>query len=327
MHIIEFTAANGHQGRKLVRVICQEHPQLKPAFVFRALRHKDIQINGKRVSQDQVIAAGDIIRIYGTTSARFEQTGSDEIKYQVIFQDKHLLVVDKKPGISVHADPSLQAGEKSLLDQVREDMHSPSLQLCHRLDRQTGGLLVLALSDEAALAVRELMDKNMLVKRYHCLVRGVPAAGVPVKTHNGVFFECKAWLEKKSAEQTVYIHDQQQKNDRSIITRYRVLRVFETAGPDLESVSELEVELVSGRTHQIRAHMAYLGHPLLGDGKYGRNQYNRHFSGQSGPLRRQQLYATSLTFDQNVKGLLADLAGQTFSVKAEYDWRRSGPQQ
>jgi 23S rRNA pseudouridine955/2504/2580 synthase len=109
-----------------------------------------------------------------------------------------------------------------------------------------------------------------------------------------------------------------------IITRYRVLKVYPAASPEQDAVSDLEVELVTGRTHQIRAHLAHLGHPLLGDGKYGRNAFNRFFRGASGALRRQQLYSTKLIFMHEAQGPLAYLAGRTLGVEPVYDW--SGPE-
>jgi 23S rRNA pseudouridine955/2504/2580 synthase len=170
-------------------------------------------------------------------------------------------------------------------------------------------------------AVQEAMQQHLIIKRYRCLVRGVPTTGMPVlSSDKSTFLELSAFLEKDVQKSDVYIHDQQQRNDYPIITRYRVLKVYTGIGVDGDAVSELEVELVTGRTHQIRAHMAHIGHPLVGDGKYGRNSFNRQFRGPEGVVTRQQLYAFSLIFSHKLKGLLASLAGRTFTVPTVYDF-------
>jgi 23S rRNA pseudouridine955/2504/2580 synthase len=135
--------------------------------------------------------------------------------------------------------------------------------------------------------------------------------------------EVTGWLEKDARHSDVYIHDLKQPGDLPIITRYRVLRVISPESPAQEDTAELEVELITGRTHQIRAHFAHLGHPLLGDGKYGRNSYNRLFQGTDGPLRRQQLHATELRFSPQIKGPLAYLAGKAITIDPDFDWPKA----
>jgi 23S rRNA pseudouridine955/2504/2580 synthase len=132
--------------------------------------------------------------------------------------------------------------------------------------------------------------------------------------------ELVAWHEKDAARSDVYIHDLKQPGDVPVVTRYRVVQIFSGAGPEREAVAELEVELVTGRTHQIRAHFAHLGHPLLGDGKYGRNAYNRHFRTPAGAaLKRQQLWATSISFAPDCPPPCMALAGSTESIDPDYD--------
>jgi 23S rRNA pseudouridine955/2504/2580 synthase len=170
--------------------------------------------------------------------------------------------------------------------------------------------------------VETLMKNHQLTKRYRCLVRGEPLAGERVQAEDRAkFWQIEAFLEKRARQSEVFIHDIAQPGDLPVVTRYRILRSWPNVGPAGDALSELEVELVTGRTHQIRAHLAHLGHPLLGDGKYGRNSFNRHFRGHNGPPVRQQLWACSLIFSPDIKkGPLADLAGRTFTIEPDYDF-------
>lgn len=321
-----FTADIGADGKSLVRVILSQYPKLTSGQVYQALRRKDVRVNGQRRNADGPVASGDEISVYLSDEVLAGEAGRGAVRsappaYTIVYQDPLILIVNKRPGITVH----LAAGPKEqgtvLIDQIRADLQEPDIELCHRLDRQTGGLMVLARKPAALQAVRDLMQSDLLVKRYRCLVRGIPDQGNPVVCHDQTaMLELSGWLEKDSGRSDVYIHDQKESGDLPIITRYRVLRTFPQAGPDGEAVSELEVELVTGRTHQIRAHFAHIGHPLLGDGKYGRNSYNRFFRSASGALSRQQLYSTQLMFSPQSKGPLTYLAGRTFTIEPTYDW-------
>ncbi len=319
-------------GKRLVNALSAMFPELGTPALFRALRHRDIRINGRRVRQDVTVRSGDQIEIYMPDSPTaqnrpgqaadhgFKRSLSDSgSAYRVIFENDQLLLIDKPAGLSVHGDRDGE-DEGTLIDQLKKDYRDQRLTLCHRLDRNTGGLMMVARTPAIEAMVREAMAQHLIIKRYRCLVRGVPTAGVPVQSSDrSNFYEISAHLEKDSRNSTVYIHDKPQRNDHPITTRYRIIQAFTGIGENSESVSELEVELVTGRTHQIRAHLAHIGHPLLGDGKYGKNQFNRLFSGKEGQVRRQQLCAVSLIFSHQLKGPLAGLAGRTFSVPAVYD--------
>lgn len=328
-----FIVEPGSDGKHLVRVILGHFPNLEISRLRQALRRRDVRVNGQRVHADCPVSRGDQIAIYladehllGERQVSPEKAVAAESSYRIIYQDPLLIIVDKEPGITVQTAGSDEKQGVSLLDQVRADFQEPGIELCHRIDRQTGGLLMLSRRPAALEAVQELMRTGLIVKRYRCLVRGIPSQGQPVSCHDGtMMLELSAWLEKDAKASDVYIHDLKKPGDLPIVTRYRVLRDFPGAGPGQEAVSELEVELVTGRTHQIRAHLSHIGHPLLGDGKYGRNSYNRHFSGRQGALRRQQLYSVSLMFRQECSGTLAYLAGKTFSVEPAYDWTAAVP--
>lgn len=321
----EFIVDSQYDGKNLVRVILAKYPALMPGQVHQALRRKDVRQNGLRRKSDGPVAAGDTIAVYLpddvlSGDARPEKPVAAVPPYQVVYQDPMILIVNKLPGVTVHqADSSREQGP-FLIDMLRRDFQDDQLELCHRLDRQTGGLLIIARRPSALQAVRELMQTGSLIKRYRCLVRGIPTPGLPVKAMDGeAFLEITGWLEKDAQHSDVYIHEIKQPGDLPIITRYRVLRVIPASIPEQDDTAELEVELVTGRTHQIRAHFAHLGHPLLGDGKYGRNSYNKLFRGAGGPLRRQQLFSTSLHFVAQTQGPLAYLAGRTFRIEPAYD--------
>jgi len=325
----EFVVDNQSDGKHLVRVILARFPALSPGQVHQALRRKDIRQNGIRCKADGPVSAGDRIAVYLPdeilTDHRPISHRSAEIPpYRIVYEDPMILIINKSPGVTVHKAGSSHEQGPFLIDLLRSDLHDENLTLCHRLDRQTGGLLIVARRAAAFEAVRELMQKDLLVKRYRCLVRGVPAQGEPVQTADDILFlEVTAWLEKDARQSNVYVHDLKQPGDLPIITRYRVLRIIAPESPAQEETAELEVELVTGRTHQIRAHLAHLGHPLLGDGKYGRNSYNKLFRGPDGPLRRQQLYAAELRFSPQIKGALAYLAGKTIKIDPTFDWPKA----
>jgi 23S rRNA pseudouridine955/2504/2580 synthase len=304
-------------GKSLVRFILKQIPGLTAPAVYQALRHRDIRLNDRRLRADAIVKTGDQVRLYLPPLRR--QSG-DRL-YRLVYSDDHVLIVRKSPGLPVDQGADGPDGEPTLIDRLRRDFDNPAIALCHRLDRQTGGLILAARHKAAAEAMRLIMQQGLVGKRYRCLVAGIPDQGQPVSGGDSTTLrELHGWLEKDAGRSTVYVHDNKQPGDRPICTRYRVLRVFPGVGPDGEAVSDLEIELVTGRTHQIRAHLAHIGHPLLGDGKYGRNRFNQQFRGLSGPIHRQQLWATSLLFG-TCPAPLTYLSGRSFQIEPEYDWQ------
>ncbi|MDD4096067.1 MAG: RluA family pseudouridine synthase [Oscillospiraceae bacterium] len=317
-----FTVSPDLSGKKVVRASLLAFPGLSAPTLHKALRSRDIRLNGRRITTDVALAEGDIVELW-LPDASFEDTqpaatgGYDD--YRIVFETDQLLLVNKRPGLAVH--PGKGESGNTLIEIIRRDQHNSGMDLCHRIDMNTGGLLLLAKNKDSLEQAIRLFHEDRITKRYRCLVRGVPETGTPcVCTDDALMKELSAWLEKP-ARGNVFIHDEPGPDDLPITTRYRVLRVFKKAGPDGESVSELEVELVTGRTHQIRAHLAHLGHPILGDGNYGRNSYNRFFKAESGGfLKRQQLFASSLIFSKIPRdNVHYGLSGRTFSIEPMYD--------
>ncbi|MBN1775688.1 MAG: RluA family pseudouridine synthase [Clostridiales bacterium] len=317
-----FIVSADMSDKKVVRASLIAFPALRAPILQKALRSRDIKINGKRVSKDAVVAAGDSVELWLPDDCFSSPTapasdGYDD--YRVVFESDQLLLVNKRPGLAVH--PGKRESGNTLIEIIRRDTRNNNIDLCHRIDMNTGGLVLLSKNKTALDHVTSLFRDHRITKRYRCLVRGVPDRGEPCVCEDETLMkELHARLEK-TARGNVFIHDETGSDDLAITTRYRVLRTFRKIGPDEEDVSEIEVELVTGRTHQIRAHMAHLGHPILGDGNYGRNSYNRHFrSTNGGYLRRQQLFASSLIFSKIPReNMHHGLSGRTFSIEPMYD--------
>ncbi len=319
----EFVVGPQEHGAGLVRHLCARYPALTPGVVLRALRKKDIRINGQRVSTDRTLVEGDRVTLYlpasteMTPAARVTgdpgDAGGAATAIREVFRGGGLLIVEKPQGMAVHAGARVRS--EPLIDALRRRYDNAALTLCHRLDQGTGGLVMLAFDPATLAAAQDLMKKRLIRKFYRALAHGAWPAHVGGADG---FATYDAWLEKPARQSRVYIHDAPAPGRLPIRTRVRCLRVLRV--PDGDPVSELEIELVTGRTHQIRAHLAWLGHPILGDALYGRNLDNRRFhEAGGGRLRRQQLFATALCFGAVEKNhRLAWLSNRQFSISPPY---------
>lgn len=327
----EFTVEASDHGKRLIRHLCTRYPSLSPGDVFRTLKKKDIRINGRRVTTDLTLSEGDRVAVYlpdevlspapeggslSLASPLHSKHPDAEQQIREIYRGPDLLIVDKPQGMAVHAGARVRG--TPLVDLLRERYGDPELTLCHRLDQGTGGLVMLAFGRESLEAVLNLMERQRLVKSYRCLALGTwDAADVEPDG----FCTRNAWLEKPDKGGRVFMHDEPAPGRLPVCTRIRLLRTWEASGAG--AVSELEVVLVTGRTHQIRAHLAWLGHPVLGDGLYGRNADNRRFlESDGGKVRRQQLFATLLSFHGiEINHRLAYLANRRFEIDPKYTVR------
>ena len=325
-----FTVSSDKDTKHIVRVALGEFPMLTPAILQKALRHKDIRINGKKITEDCVVYTGDLVEIW-LPDASFVKTeftaavmsgenkNAGRADFKIVFENDSLLVVNKRQGLCVHSGKGVEG--PALIDIIRKAQNNKDIDLCHRIDMNTGGLLLMAKGKDALEDAIKLFKKDLIIKRYRCLVRGVPSLGEPCVCADEVIMkEVSAFLEKPG-NGNVFIHDAPKDGDLPITSRYRVLTVLKGVGPEGEDVSEIEVELVTGRTHQIRAQFAHMGHPILGDGNYGRNQYNRFFRAKSGGyIRYQQLFATTLFFKRIPKENMHEkLSLRKFSITPQYD--------
>ena len=281
-----------YDGKKLVNFLLGEFNNLKQSTIFKTLRKKDIIINGKRVNENIVVHAGDEIILYITDENLYGTTNLD-----IVFDDKNIIVINKPAGISV-TENSLN--EKNLTQIVKEKY--PSAMPCHRLDRNTCGLVVFAKNEESLDILLDKFKDREIEKFYACIVNGIPKE--EEKT-------LEAYLFKDNKKSKVYIGNTPKSGYQKIITSYTVIKSNKE-----KNISLLEVKLETGRTHQIRAHLAHVGHHIIGDGKYGINEINKKLKAKT-----QFLKAYELVFKFNTDaGILDYLNGKEINIGyEEYD--------
>ena len=304
----ELTIGRNDAGQRLDRFLAKAVPLLPASLAQKYIRLKRIKLGGKRVSRDTRLNEGDVLQLY--INDEFFDTPSQENAYltvsapklNILYEDENILLVDKRPGLAVHPHDDAEYG-KTLIDHIQaylyakrewrpreENAFTPAL--CNRIDRNTGGIVIAAKNAEALRILNQKIKDREIDKRYLAIVEGTP------KPKDGVL---KGYLFKDAVKNRVYVTDAPQTGAKSCETRYRTLQ-------SKNGLSLVECELVTGRTHQIRAQFAHAGHPLLGDGKYGKldKRYDRSY---------QALYSYRLTFRFTTDaGILAYLNGKQFEV-------------
>ncbi|PTR32996.1 ribosomal large subunit pseudouridine synthase C [Luteibacter sp. OK325] len=290
------TSLDGGQGVRIVEIGPERDGQrvdnalmtmlkgVPRSLVYRILRTGQVRINGKRAKPDTRLALGDMLRIPPVRVAEREENEAPSgmvrsVADAVIFEDKHFLVIDKPVGIAAHGGSGVSHGAIELLRAARPNDH---LELVHRLDRDTSGVLVLAKSRSGLTGLQALIRENTVTKQYLCLMTGTPRKAK---------FDVNAPLLKS------VMHGGE-----------RLVRVDDAGKPSLTYFKELEqypnarlmqATLGTGRTHQIRVHAQYAGHPLAGDPKYGDEAANKRFRAMG--LKRMFLHAARMSFDLDGK--------------------------
>lgn len=326
-----FIVSREFDGEHVVKAASAAFTSLRTADLYKALKHKDIRIDGRKVRNDVTVREGQTVEVwipdslFENSKGRSEQdreAARDRTQvpdYKIAAQTDGLLIVNKRQGLAVHSGSS--TGEKNLIDIVRETTGNRNMELVHRIDMNTGGLVMLAKDKKYLEDAIKLFREDLIIKRYHCLVLGTPTEGENVICEDETIMkEVSAFLEKTN-NGSVYIHDVMREHDVPVTTRYRVVRTYKNAGPFGQDVSELECELVTGRMHQIRAQFAHMGYPLIGDGNYGRNKDNMYFRNiHGGKVKYQQLFATSLMMRRIPRdNLHYELSGRKFTAVPRYE--------
>ena len=305
----EFTIGQNDAGQRLDRFLAKAVPLLPASLAQKYIRIKRIKRNGARVERDTRLETGDVLQMY-INDEFFDKPREDNAyltvaspKINIVYEDEHILLVDKRPGLAVHPHDGAEYG-RTLIDHIQaylyqkrewnprgENAFTPAL--CNRIDRNTGGIVIAAKTAEALRVMNQKIKDREIDKRYLAIVEGTP---YPPKG------SLKGYLFKDAKKNKVFVTDTPQPGAKTCQTNYVTLA-------SRQGLSLVECELITGRTHQIRAQFAHAGHPLLGDGKYGKldKRFDRNY---------QALYSYKLTFCFTTDaGGLNHLKGKTFQVE------------
>lgn len=286
----EFKISQNDANQRTDKFIKKVAPKLPQSLLYKYIRTKRIKRNGKRVEISTRLEVGDIVSMY-INDEFFEK--SKEITYDfmkaskdlhILYEDEHILVLDKKVGVLCH--PDNQEYVDTLIGRVKRYLYekgeylpekekSFTPALANRIDRNTGGIVIAAKSSAALRILNEKIKQREIKKHYLCVVHGEPQIKQAV---------LEDYLIKNESKNQVKVVKTPIQGAKQILTRYQVLA-------SKNGLSLLDVELLTGRTHQIRAHMASIGHPLLGDTKYGNTKQIAKY-----PYRKQFLYSYKIEF-------------------------------
>ena len=306
----ELTIGKNDAGQRVDRFVSKALPLLPPALLQKYIRLKRIKVNGGRAQRDQRLREGDVLQLY-INDEFFDKPREDNLfltlfrpSLDIVYEDENLMLLNKRPGLVVHPDESERVNtlltpiqaylyQKKEWSPYWENSFAPAL--CNRIDRNTGGIVIAAKTAEGLRVMNQKIKDRELEKRYLCVIHGT------MPQREG---KLEGYLWKDEVKKQVYVRSKPVPGAKTAVTLYRTLAVR-------NGLSLVECELVTGRTHQIRAQFSASGHPLLGDGKYGSERDNRRY-GRHG----QALYSYRLSFRFTTDaGPLEPLNGRSWQVE------------
>ncbi len=306
----QFVIGKNDAGQRLDRWLGQTLPLLPAPLVQKYIRLKRVKRNGKGAARDVRLQEGDVLQLY-ISDEFFDRPREDNAflavfkpRLDILYEDDEILLCDKRPGMLCHPDQKeyvntlithIQAYlyQKGEWDPRSEQSFAPAL--CNRIDRNTGGIVIAAKSAQALRVMNQKIRDRELKKLYLCVVHGEPRPGQG---------QLKGFIAKDSDRAQVKVYHAPVPGGKTALTAYRTLAVR-------GGLALVECDLITGRTHQIRAQFADAGHPLLGDGKYGREREGREYG-----RKFQALYSYKLKFQFTTDaGCLAYLNGREWTVE------------
>lgn len=304
--MISFIIKKEEEGQTLEKFVKKALSEAPLSFIYKLFRKKDVKVNGHWKDKKYSISSGEEISIYITDSQleefkrQVESKQVEDISKWIIYEDENILLVNKPRGVLVqkNSEDSNALDEMVISYLINKGEYDPNKNLgykpapAHRLDRNTAGIVVFGKNIATLRYLSEaLNDKSVISKRYLALVKGeINKDG-----------EINAPLLKNSKSQRVSVSNE----GKPSITRYKVVETF-------KGYTLLEVELLTGRTHQIRVHMAYINHPVVGDSKYGDYELNKEIESKYG-FKNQFLEAHQLDFHK-LNNPLKYLSGRSFKI-------------
>ncbi len=316
--MIEIKITDNEAQQRLDRFLRKYLKEYTLGDIYKILRKNKVKVNNKRVKENHMLETGDVVLLYiehKENEAVQPQLPAQQVSayiqhkaLEVVYEDDNLLLINKPIGLLTHPDKPGDAD--TVIDRALYYLskhqngveYSPTFKpsVCNRLDRNTGGIVIVAKNYSTLKSVNEMIRERHIKKLYICIAKGIISK-------DG---ELKGYLVKNEADNIVRVTHLEEKDGKPIHTVYKVITCN-------NEYSLMEIELITGRSHQIRAHFASMGHPLIGDTKYGDEKVNQHFRVKY-KLKHQFLYAYSIEFN-NCSNDLKYLDGKRIVSKLPKD--------